>query len=869
MPLTIGTQVGTHEITSLLGKGGMGEVYRARDLKLKRDVAIKMLPAEFARDAERVSRLQREAEVLASLNHVHIAAIYDVEYFEGAPCLVLELVEGETLADRVGRGPMSVDESLAIAGQVAEALEAAHEKGIVHRDLKPANIKFTRDGNVKVLDFGLAKAGDAARQPNFAGASAPTAVSMPGTILGTAAYMAPEQAKGEDLDHTADVWAFGCLLYEMLTGKPAFDGTTAAEVLANVLKIDPDWQRLPEGIPPLVRRMLLRCLQKDRRQRLKCMGDVRLDIADAATLAAPAAGEKMSRPARRREKIAWLGFAMATLAAAAAAFWAVQPKSKELRVDIATPADADPVSTAISPDGLKIAFVAGSGPRLLWVRSLESGVVKPLAGTDNSSFPFWSPDSRSLGFFAAGKLMRIDVESGLIKTLTETNGRGGAWGSNGVILYGAGSTPIFRIPADGGTPVAVTQLPENQGTHRNPRFLPDGRHFLYWGVNGGVETRAVYVANADGSEAPRKIIDSEVAAEYLPSGKLLFFRDGRLFAQPFDAKKLTLSGTPALVAEDVLSAPGLNVAAFSASATGTLAYRNGSPEERQLTWFDRSGKTIETVGMPDRSTPDGVSLSPDDQRAAMTRSVNGNMDIWVMDIPRGVLSRFTSEAWRERWPQWLPDGSGILFGSAANGSYDLFRKTFVDSAGQALLTTMGSKIPTDLSTDGRFALFSVVAPKTGQDLWALPINPVQAPIPITRTEFFENQGQFAPDMKWVAFQSNESGRYEIYAQPFPGPGSKIQISLNGGTQPRWRRDGKALFYIGSDDVLKEVSLRPGASGNIEPAAPISLFKTHLATTTDGGLIQQYAVSADGNRFLMNAVTREQTVSPITVILNRQ
>jgi Tol biopolymer transport system component len=869
MALTIGTQVGTHEITSLLGKGGMGEVYRARDLKLKRDVAIKMLPAEFARDAERVSRLHREAEVLASLNHIHIGAIYDVEYFEGAPCLVLEFVEGETLADRVARGPMSLDEALATAGQVAEALEAAHEKGIVHRDLKPANIKFTRDGNVKVLDFGLAKAADLARHPNPAEASALTAVSMPGTILGTAAYMAPEQAKGEDLDRTADVWAFGCVLYEMLTGKPAFDGKSAAEILANVLKMDPGWQRLPQGTPPLVQRMLHRCLQKDRKQRLKCMGDVRLDIADAAATAAPASGERSPGGVRRREKIAWVAFAVAALAAAAAAFWALQPRSRELRVDIATPADTDPVSMAISPDGLKIVFVAGSTPRLLCLRSLESGAVKSLAGTDNPSFPFWSPDSRSLGFFAAGKLMRIDVESGLIKTLTETNGRGGAWSRDGVILYGAGNTPIFKIQADGGTPVPVTQLPEKQGTHRNPRFLPDGRHFLYWGVNGGVETRAVYVATIDGSEAPRKIIDSEVAADYLPSGKLLFFRDGRLFAQPFDAKKLTLDGTPALVAEDVLSAPGLNIAAFSAAATGTIAYRSGTPEERQLGWFDRSGKAIETIGMPDKSTPDGVALSPDGQRAAMTRSANGNMDVWLMDIPRGVLNRFTSEAWRERWPQWLPDGSGIVFAAAPNGTYDLFRKTLGEGAQQALLTTPDSKIPTDLSTDGRFVLFSVVAPKTGQDLWALPINPVQTPLPVTRTEFLENQGQFSPDTKWVAFQSNESGRFEIYAQPFPGPGTKIQISIGGGTQVRWRRDGKAVFYIGPDEVLREVPLRLSASGNIEPATPVSLFKTHLGATTDAGFIQQYAVSADGARFLMNVVTRDQTVSPITVVLNRE
>jgi Tol biopolymer transport system component len=868
MALTVGTQVGSHEITALLGKGGMGEVYRARDLKLKRDVAIKMLPAEFARDSERVRRLEREAEVLASLNHIHIGAIYDVEYFEGAPCLVLEFVEGETLADRIARGPLPVDEALAIASQIAEALEAAHERGIVHRDLKPANIKVMSNGGVKVLDFGLAKVSDFARQPDFSDATALTSVSMPGAILGTAAYMAPEQANGEDLDRTADVWAFGCVLYEMLTGKRAFDGKTATEILANVLKMDPDWQRLPHGIPPLVQRVLHRCLQKDHRQRLKCMGDVRLDIADAGTLAVPASGERPGG-ARRRGKIAWLAFAFAALVAVGIGLWALQPRRRELRVDVATPLDSDPVSMAISPDGLKIVFVAGSGPRLLWLRSLESGVAKPLAGTDSPSFPFWSPDNRSIGFFASGKLMRIDVETGLIKALTDTNGRGGAWNNEGVILFGAGSTPIFKISADGGTPVPITKLPEKQGTHRNPRFLPDGRHFLYWGVDGGVETRAVYVASIDGSETPHKIIDSEVAADYLPSGKLLFFREGRLFAQPFDAKTLTLSGNPALVAEDVLFAPGLNIAAFSASATGTIAYRNGTPEERQLAWFDRSGKVIETIGTPDKATPDGASLSQDGQRLAMARSVNGNMDIWLMDIVRGVLNRFTSEAWRQRWPQWSPDGRGIVFGAATNGTYDLYQKAVSEGAEQVLLTTPDSKTPTDVSADGRFVLYTSLSQRTDQDLWVLPIKPVQSPFPVVQTEFQERQGQFSPDMKWIAFQSNESGRFEIYAQPFPGPGTKIQISVTGGTQLRWRRDGKALFYVGLDEVLREVPLRINTSGSIEPAAPVSLFKTHLGIATDGGQIQQYAVSTDGNRFLMNVVTRDQTVSPITVVLNYQ
>jgi Tol biopolymer transport system component len=780
---------------------------------------------------------------------------------------VLEFVEGETLAERIARGPMPVDQALAISAQIAEALEAAHEKGIVHRDLKPANIKVTRDGDVKVLDFGLAKVSDVARQTNPSTATV-TAVSTSGVILGTTAYMSPEQTRGEDIDRTTDVWAFGCVLYEMLTGKPVFDGKTTTEVLADVLKMEPDWQRLPEGIPPLVQRVLRRCLQKDRRQRLQCMGDVRLDIADAGTLIVTQPGERHPG-SRRREKVAWLAVALVALAAVAVGLWALQVKTRELRVDVATPPTTDLVSMAISPDALKIVFVAGSNPPLLWLRSLESGVTKPLAGTDNPSFPFWSPDNRSVGFFGSGKLMRIDIENGLIKTLADATGRGGTWNSDGVILFGAGSTPIFKISADGGTPVAVTKLQEKQGTHRNPRFLPDGRHFLYWGVSGGVETRAVYAASIDGSEAPRRIIDSEVAADYLPSGQLLFFRDGRLFEQPFNAKTLTLSGTPALVAEDVLFNPGLNLAAFSVSATGTIAYRSGTPEERQLVWFDRSGKAVETIGMPDKSTPDGVSLSPDGQHVAMTRSVNGNMDIWLMDILRGVLNRFTSEAWRQRWPQWSADGSRVAFSANPNGTYDLFEKSVSGGAEQLLLMTPDSKTLSDLSADGRFALYLSQGPKTSEDLWVLPISPPQTPLPVARTEFRERQGQFSPDVKWIAFESNESGRFEIYVQAFPNSGTKTQISINGGSQVRWRHDAKALFYIGSDEMLREVPFRLSASGNIEPVSPISLFKTRVDLALEPVGIQQYAVSADGDRFLMNVMTREQTVSPITVILNHR
>lgn len=864
MTLSSGSSIGTYEIVELLGSGGMGEVYRARDSRLKRDVAIKVLRSEFAADEQRVARFRREAQILASLNHPHIGAIYDFENVDGLQFLVLELVEGVTLADRIARAPIPVDEALGIATQIAEALEAAHEKGIVHRDLKPANIKLSREEHVKVLDFGLAKPRQTER---LSLSNATTMSSVPGMILGTIAYMPPEQARGEEADRTADVWAFGCVLYEMLTRTEVFEGPTAAEVLAGVMKTEPDWARLPTETPAPVRRLLRRCLQKDRKQRVQCIGDAKLEIADARKDSAADAGA-IAGGLSRRERIAWIALCIALPVLAVIAPWALRSSPPEMRVDIATPTSENLTSFAISPDGLQIVFVADSSPAGLRLRSLGSAETRPLAGTENAAFPFWSPDSRSIGFFAGGKLKRIDVRSGLITTLADAAGRGGTWSSDGVIVYAAGSnTPLFRIAASGGQPVAVTRLKGQQGTHRQPHFLPDGHHFLFWGQDGGVDTRAVYVGNIDGTE-PRRILDSEVTADYAPSGHLLFYRDGRLFAQPFDAARVTLGGSPTLVAEHVLSNPGLNIAAVSTSAAGLVAYRTATPRERQLIWLDRTGAEIQRVGAPDEAESTGVSLSPDASRVALGRTVNGNIDVWFLELARGVLSRFTSDASRQRWPQWSPGGERVVFASNPSGTYDLYQRS-VNSIepDQLLLKTPNSKVATDWSADGRFLLYESREPKTGSDLWALDLTE-QKQFPLVQTEFEEGNGQFSPDGKWIAYESNESGRLEVYVQSFPGPGRKTQVSLKGGTQVRWRHDGNALFYIALDDRLTEVPLRFNASGQVaEPGPAISLFTTHVGGASQPQERQQYAVSPNGDRFLMNVVTQETSASPITVILN--
>ena len=835
MPLASGSRLGPYEILSPLGSGGM--VYRARDTKLNREVALKVLPDIFARDPERMVRFQREAEVLASLNHPNIAQIHGLEESGGVRALVMELVEGPTLAERlqavasgqyvvsgfsrtapgptkvgrhvpterhVPRGPgLPVEEALVIARQMADALEAAHEKGIVHRDLKPANIKVKDDGVVKVLDFGLAKyqAGGA----GGAGLSnSPTMMpaSMPGTILGTAAYMPPEQAKGKETDRTADVWAFGCVLYEMLTGRAVFEGETVGEILAGVLKTDPDWRQLPANTPEGIWRLLRRCLQKERKLRLRDIADARLEIDEARS--GPQRDAHVVRNASRRgERLAWMSaLALVALIAAAAIAWAVRPlpSAPEMRVEITTPPTSDPISLAISPDGQKIVFVATSDGRpRLWLRSLDSGSARPLAGTDGGFYPFWSPDNRSIGFFADGKLERIDIDGGLVRAVANApNPVGGAWNRDGTILFAPNFTgPIFRISA-GGEPAALTRIEARQATHRFPQFLPDGRHFLYY-VRSNDEGRGVYIGQLDGG-ATQRLLDADAPGIYAASGHLLFVRQERLFAQEFDPAMLALSGNPFPIAEQVAVDGQSNLAAVSASAAGPFVYRGGlAGGQRQFIRFDRTGREIGKVGDPDSAGPRDPSMSPDGRRLAMHRTVNGNLDLWTLDLGRGVLSRLRSDAAADGTPVWSPDGSRIAFNSNRKGVFDLYQKPATGAGSEdLLLATPQNKAPVDWSPDGRFVLYRSPGPMTGFDLWALPLDGDRKPFPVVQTTFEERDGQFSPDGKWIAYQSNESGRVEIYVQPFPGTGRKERISTSGGTQVRWRRDGKELFYIALD-----------------------------------------------------------------------
>ena len=763
----------------------MGEVYRARDLTLKRDIAIKVLPDVFSQDAERLSRFRREAEALASLNHPHIATIYDFGEVGDLRFLALELVEGETLADRLLHGPLTLEESLRTGVQIARALEAAHGKGITHRDLKPANIQLTPAGDVKVLDFGLAKV--VTDTGNVSDSPTTLAATAPGMIVGTVPYMPPEHLKGKEGGNSADIWAFGCVLYEMLCARRAFDGDSASEILASVLKSEPDWQQLPP-IPDGVARLLRRCLRKDRTHRLQSIGDARIELEDA--LSEPTVETKPVSPGTPR----WVYAAIATLAlvaliaAVSALTGARPPAASEMHFEIGAPATTGPASLAISPDGLQLVYVAELDQRpQLWLRRLDTGAARPLPDTDYPQFPFWSPDSKSLGFFGGGKLKRLDIAGGSPRVLADApQGYGGAWNKDDTIIFCANNRDLFRISAGGGEAQQLTHVQRPQQTsHRQPWFLPDGRHFLYLAT--GAEGRGIYVDSLDESK-PKRLLgtDTDAGPVVTSSGQLLFVRKRTLFAQDLDPTSLELRGTALPLAESVIVSG--TAGAFSASSAGPVVYRLGSGDAgNQLVWFDQSGKEMERVGSPDNANLWMWSLSPDGGRVALNRTVQGNFDVWLLEARRGILTRFTVDPAQDWAAVWSPDSRRIAYRHDGH----LYARSVDGALGAetSLLSSTDFDTPTDWSIDGRYLVFHRLDPKTGLDLWALPFDRdgrPGTPIVVVQTDAAEQQGQLSSDGKWIAYQSNESGQAEIYVQPFPGPGPRSRVSTNGGIQARWR-----------------------------------------------------------------------------------
>ncbi len=831
----------------------MGEVYRALDTRLNRIVALKMTHERFS------ERFDQEARAVAALNHPNICTLHDV----GPNYLVMEMVEGETLADRIKRGAIPLEEALTLARQIAEALQAAHQHGIIHRDLKPANIKIKPDGTVKVLDFGLAKI---AERSTVAADSRNTATTMleltqAGQILGTAAYMAPEQARGKGVDKRADIWAFGAVLYEMLTGKRLFDGESLGDTLAAVLTEEPNF----EAVPVKARWLLKSCLQKDPKHRLH-------DIADAHLLLHDPNGAPT--PVVRRTWLPWglsaaLGAATLALAFAFLHSGGKATPAESVRFQIPLPAGA--MNFVLSPDGRRVGFMAPGqdGQSRLWVRALESLEPHALPGTENVFTPmFWSPDSRFIVFQGAGQLRKIDVLGGPPQTICETPELvvGGAWSPKGVIIFNTPSG-FMRISASGG---AATQLTASHGGFQVfPTFLPDGVHFLYY--YRAPKNAGIYVGSLNstpGQQSSKLLVATPLSSGYAPSedpaiGHLLFMRDGSLMTQAFDNRKLEPFGDPVLLVERVGSFRlGAN---FSVSESGVLAYR-GTAALSGLTWFDRQGKSIGSGGEPGAYTD--LSLSPDGNRAAVTRTDATGQGLWLFEFARGISTRFTFDTAPDMAPVWSPDGTRIAFRASRDGLIGFFEKASNGAGQEVMLLPPGEpKVPNDWSHDGRFLLYSQQASKTKSDLWVMPLAGARTPVPFLQTEFNQRQGQFSPDSHWVAYVSNESGRPEIYVRPFPTPaggGSKSRVSSGGADQPRWRRSGKELFYMSLDGKVMAVDVNTGSS--FSAGNPKELFRAPIFSGDDIAQdVFRWDVSADGERFLID--TAAQSSEPITVVLN--
>jgi len=872
--LATGTKIGSYEIASLLGTGGMGEVYRARDAKLGRDVAIKVLPASLARDAERMARFEREAKVLASLNHPNIAAIYGFEDSDGARALVMELVEGPTLADRIAAGPIPIDEALRIARQIADALEYAHERGIVHRDLKPANIKISRDDAVKILDFGLAKAveGDASSMDM---ANSPTLTHMAtqaGVLLGTAAYMSPEQARAKPVDRRADIWAFGCVLYEMLTGKMAFTGETVSDTLAAIIKEEPDWSQLPTDTPLPVRVLLQRCLQKDPKQRLRDIGDARISLDEvpsgfpepASVTAAVVAPAPISTPLWRRA-LPWA--VAACFAIAGIVGWILKPASPRpvTRTVITLPpgqrlADFNHyLVLALSPDGSELAYVAttegaGGTTQQIYLRKMDSLEANPVPGTEGGSDPFFSPDGQWLGFFAGGKLKKVSVYGGPAQVLADaTLVGGGSWSKQGMIAFSGGTTPIYQIPDTGGTPQAVTQLAKGELGHGWPEFLPGGKAVLFSNGTG-------IFAQRIGTGERRNLAPGGVSPRYLPPGYLLYAQAGNLMAVPFDAKRLGLKGTPVPVVGNVMEEAIPTPAQYNISATGSLVYVSGSAQASQskLVWVSRNGAE-QALPAPAGDYED-PRLSPDGRRVALDI---GGGQIWIYDLARDTLTRFTFQGGGGE-PAWTPDGKRIAFASVGGGGAVNLYWQMADGSGglQRLTTSTHFQLPLSWSPDGQLLAF--------QELAGTPVDIRVLRLSDRKVEtFLQSSGnvgapQFSPDGRWMAYVSNESGHFEIYVQPYPGPGGKYQISTDGGNEPVWNRNGRELFYR-NEDKMMSVEITPDPS--FSAGNPKVLFQGNYVSSA--GAFPDFDVSRDGQRFLMLKPVEQAQAAPtqIDVVLN--
>jgi Tol biopolymer transport system component len=891
MSLVSRTKIGQYEVTGKLGEGGMGEVYRARDAKLGRDVALKILPAALANDGQSLARLEREARTLAALNHPNIAAIYGLEESEGMRALVMELVEGETLAERIhgatgtGTKCLSAEEALPIAKQIAEALEYAHERGVIHRDLKPANVKITPEGIVKVLDFGLAKVlSDQDSAAPVTAANSPTLSALAtqaGMILGTAAYMAPEQAKGKPVDRRADIWAFGCVLFEMLSGKKPFEGETISDLLAAVIRGEPEWTELPERTPPAIRKLIRRCLVKDPKQRLRDIGDARIAIEETlAGTSADAEGAitggilENTRASRLRSVLPW-ALGAAAIVFGGVAGWLLlkpEPQPNVIRFPVLPPEGTeftDGGEMSISPDGRTLAFIAAQAgpdkPPMLWLRPLDSMTAQEIPGTEGAEVPFWSPDGQQIGFQAGGKLEKITATGGTPLTLCDEDYPGGSWNKDGVILFNNHNN-IYSVPDTGGEPTLVATPDTTRGEFfALPQFMPDGRHFVVQVRTGTAGADYIATGSLD-SKTVERLTSATTNALYAPPGYLFYLDQSTLMARPFDAKALRFTGGAVPVAQNVGMYSSAFYGYFSVSPAGMLAYETApAVSTNQMAWFNRTGQKLGAVGPPDiYATP---ALSPDGSKLAVAVGALTKHNIWVYDLKRGTGSRLTIGSADDVNPVWSADGKQILFSSNRSGQYDIYQQA-ADGLGSADLVLQSkdqAKYINDLTTDGRYAIFDRGGASNGTALWTLPLFGDRKP-----SAFIDGGGiravsaQFSSNGRFVVYASNETGRNEIYVQTFPQPTGKWQISVSGGTDPTWRRDGKELFFLSPDEKLMAVDVNTNA-GTFQAGIPQELFQAQTIPAWYWRNI--YVPSADGQRFMMLTPAIDAKPAPITVVVN--
>jgi len=898
MALGIGARLGPYEIQALLGAGGMGEVYRARDTRLERTVAVKVLSSALGGSPELKARFEREARTISQLNHPHICTLHDVGSHEGSDFLVMEYLEGETLAERLKKGPLPLDQALKIAIQVADALGKAHSAGIVHRDLKPGNIMLTKSG-AKLLDFGLAKpAGMAAAAASGPAPLLSAAVTMSspspqlsplttaGSIVGTIQYMSPEQIEGREADARSDMFAFGAVLYEMVTGRRAFEGKSQISVASAILEKDPEpVTAIQRTAPAALDHVIRTCLAKDREERYQSAFDVKLELRWISE--APQAVATTAAP--RKQWLAWaLATALAlTALALAVTYYATRPgPGPPLMASVVPPPGVFPDSWGrngppqISPDGGRLAFVGcktesaalsnvGSNLCLIWLRSLRSTDAHEVAGTSGGYYPFWSPDGREIGFFADGKLKRVAADGGPVQIICDAeDARGGSWAKSGTIIFAATrGSPIFRVSADGGTPVAITALRAGLGlvqfgSHRWPYFLPDGQHFLYDSTptGGCVDIAEMRFASLDGKQdLPLMRMCSSAA---FAAGRLIYWRDGNLVAQPFDPRRGLLSGTALPIVDQVAFDSLFNFGEFSSSADGKLVYVGGQGTTgAQLVWYDRTGKMLGTLGQNDQYST--VAISPDGSRVAIDAGRMVAFNIWVLDR-RGTRTRLTSGSGGREFPAWSPDGQQIYFTSNANGPWGIFVKA-ADGSGEEQPVVRFEKGQFDAaflaaSPDGKYLAYVTSDPATKLDIYIVALAGDRKPQPFLRSPASETAPAFSPDGRWLAYESDRSGRNEIYVTPFPAGGAQYQVSTNGGERPVWRRDGKEIFYRANLGIMAvEVNTK---GRTIELSAPKSLFELPVRNLTG----RYYDVSPDG-RFLANTSLRTNQAQNFELLVN--